>query len=329
MTHLYRGHITQVLILDMINPITLYSGSVGFNNKISPYRLPFSMESGVSAFENSMDIFIDRTGRAVSRRPLLLSIEGNFNSIYKINNESFYIVENRGPDAALFMGKVFNNSINLTGVRSNLSKLKMSYFPLGGRVRYSNGIEKGILLNGESKPWPVNIWTGPKTDRVYSELPMGTHIEMFNGRAIVLVDDEIFYSEYGLPNLTDLARNRRRFGSKLIMVKSVQTGLFISDEKAIYFLSGRNPKNWKVNKVASYPAVEWAVEQELVSPHMFGYNNVGLACIIGTINGPIIGFADGSISNQINKSVTVPYTCGNASGAVMVVDETMIIQSGE
>lgn len=315
----------------MDKTITIYNGALGLNNKIVPHRLPYDENTGVDALEEATDVVIDKTGEILSRRGTALSAEGVFHSMYKLNDESFYIVKQRSTDSALYRAVVDSSgTVTLNGIRSDLARTKkMSYFILADKVYYSNGVDRGQLSFDESTPWPVSDWTGPESKVNFGVTPIGEHIELFNGRAIVSVDDELFYTEYGLLGLVDLVRNRRRFESRIIMIKSVQSGLFVSDEKSVWFLSGKEPKKWTADKVLDYPAVEFSCVQGLVTPLKLGIESDKLSCVFGTTQGPVVGLPDGSVINLIDKNVTMPQSCGCTSGAIMVVDETMIIQSGE
>ena len=71
------------------------------------------------------------------------------------------------------------------------------------------------------------------------------------------------------------------------------------------------------------------MNNELVSPADFGIESLGLSCLFATAEGPVIGLQDGQALNLINDNVTLPTGCGVSSGAIMVVDTTTVLQSGE
>ena len=110
------------------------------------------------------------------------------------------------------------------------------------------------------------------------------------------------------------------------MICAVQTGVYVSDHKSVYFLSGIDPNEWLCKKVLNYPAIEWGREQGLVDPSRLGLESFSLSCLFATVNGPVVGMPDGTAINLIDKVLTMP-DCNVQSGSIIVVDETLIIQS--
>ena len=318
----------------MATPLTKYEGSglttllsqaIGINNKIVPHRLPFT-EAGVSALESAKDVLIDATGEIITRRGSKLLVSGVYHSGYTIDDTSFYCIQDRSTDSAL-LKVVLNadNSIDEIGIRSSLTKGAKCYFTkLGSDIYYANGYERGVLDDSAlSSNWPDNSWTGPETTSQMIYMPVGICLDILAGRMLVAVGPELFFSEYGLLNLTDELKNRVRFESSITMVCSVQTGVYVSDETSLYFLEGLNPNTWTLLKVLDYPA--YGKNQDLVDPSFHGLKSTRLSGLFATAQGQVIGLPDGSVYNLINKNVALPANCGN--GAILVVDETTILQS--
>ncbi len=306
----------------------LYTGSIGINNKVTSHRLSFNEKSGVSALQYAMDVLIDRTGEIVTRRGSVLIKAGSFHSKFKLTDGSFYAIEERDSDSALFKFVPNNDgSLEEYGIISGLpSNAKMDFIEVGDRILYCNGAQNGVLIDDVSYPWTDQDWTGPDSDIEMVKPPVGEHIDFLSGRALLSKSDELFYSEHGLIGLVDELKNRVKLESRIIMVCAVQTGVFISDSKFVYFVSGTNPNEWLCKKVLNYPAVEWCREQGLINPMNFGFESNELAVLFGTVNGPVVGLSSGIAVNLIDKSVTMPVNdC--SSGAIMVVDETTIIQN--
>jgi hypothetical protein len=127
----------------------------------------------------------------------------------------------------------------------------------------------------------------------------------------------------------DPAINGEHFpGGRIILIAPVQDGIYVSTEKAIYFLSGLNPKEWACTAVCEYPAVEWARCQTLVDPTFFGFETNAPSPIIGTVNGPLLLFSSGKTVNLIDKNIFMPTNCERI-GSICLFDESLIIQSGE
>lgn len=307
----------------------IYSASLGINNKLAPHELPYDEETGVISLEDAVDVVIDKAGKLVSRRGTKLVKSGNYHSRFVLDDGSFYIIEKRESDSALFKAVPANDgSVDLYGMISDMPKeARFDYVHIGNRIYYCSGYQNGVIENDTPSPWPIQIWTGPKSNIEMKAPPVGEHIDFLAGRALLSRGDELFYSEHGLVGLVDETKNRVRLESDIIMICAVQFGAFISDSKYVYFVSGNDPNEWKCKKVLNYPAIEWSREQGLIDPSFFGLESRDLSILFGTINGPVIGLPDGTAVNLIDRAVTMP-DCGKQSGSLMVVDETTIIQSG-
>jgi len=110
------------------------------------------------------------------------------------------------------------------------------------------------------------------------------------------------------------------------MIAAVQTGAFISTTKAVYFVSGTEPKKWEMKKVLEYPALEYGRNQGGINPSHLGFETKQLSVLFATANGPVVGLPDGTAVNLVDKNIHFP-DCGQRTGAIMVVDESMVIQT--
>lgn len=303
--------------------ITIYSGSIGVNNKVTPHRLPFG-RGGVSALEQSENVLIDISGEIVSRKGSINVSSGSFHSTFPAPG-GFYVVRDGADASSLFRAVIdADGSVDLNGIRSGMARRKVDYANIGEKTFYCNGVDNGALTFDHSALWPTNEWTGQETTADMVATPTGEHLDVLSGRLILSVGDELFFTEYGLPGLIDNVRNRRRLESRIIMIASVQTGVYVSDEKAVYFLAGTNPHEWNVRKVLNYPAVEWGRNHDLINPSYFGIETTELSCLFATSRGPVVGLPDGIALNLIEDNVS---TAKCTTGCCMVVDETMILQS--
>jgi len=309
--------------------IPLFSGSIGINNKVEPHRLPFDPETGVVALESATDVLIDKSGALVTRRGSASVQTGSFHSRFVLSDGSFYVVKDRETDSALYKAVPDSTgALTLYGIRSSLTKgARMDFALFDGGYLYCNGSQNGYIVNDVSDVWPVNDWTGPESTIEMTSVPVGQHIDILAGRVLLSVGPELFYTEHGLVGLIDETGNRIRIEGNLRMVYSVQSGVYISDDSFVYFLSGNNPKEWKCKIVLNYPAIEWGREQGFVNPSDFGIESKVPSALFVTTKGPVVGLPDGACLNLISKNITMPSGCGNSSGAIMVQDESLIIQN--
>lgn len=313
-----------------MKPTQLYSRNIGLNNKVTSHRLAFDKETGVSALEDATDVMIDRTGEIVTRPPTRpIYSGGDCHSTWPVTG-GFYFVEDRNLDSAIFKATVNSDgSLSISGMQSGLTRSnRVSYADLDDITLYVNGSFSG-QLNGEiSSPWPVSVW--PKRDTTSPKIttPIGRHIDILAGRVLLAVGKEVLFTEYGLPGLVDDNEGRRRFEGRVIMIAAVESGAFISTDKAVYFVEGLIPRKWKVKKVLNYPAIEWGVNQEMVDPSFLGFDTKKPSVLFATKQGPAIGLPSGIAENLSNRNVTLPAGCAVHTGSILVVDETTVIQSG-
>jgi len=307
----------------------LYSGSSGVNNKLSAHRLPFDPETGIAGFEYAMNVLIDQTGEVVTRKGSSPVVLGSFHSCYPYK-DGFLVIRDDTESSSLLLARVTETgSVVLHGIRSGLSHgAKMSYCMVTDRVYYMNDYNFGVTDGETSEPWPVSVFLRDTEAEIINTFA-GKHLDILSGRFLISKNDEVFFTEPNQWGLIREATGRSRFESRVLMIASVQSGAFVSDENGIYFMSGADPNKWQARKVLDYPAVEYAVNPKLINPSFFGLKTTQLSVLFGTVNGPVIGLPDGSCYNLIDKNVTMPNDCGLTSGSIMVVDETLIIQSGE
>jgi len=305
--------------------VTLYKGSVGINNKTAPHRLQFG-DNGVSALEEATDVLVDHTGEIVTVRADTLVESGEYHSTFK-TVDGFYVAKGE----SLYKATVDSDgALEISGIWSGMvDGARFSYASLDGQVFYTNGYQHGILDGMDRLAWPNSEWTGADDNREFIETPVGRHIGLLSGRFLVSVGSELFVTEYGLPGIVDGVKGRRRFEGDIIMICPVQSGAYVSTPDAVYFLQGTNPDEWSVRKVLDYPAIEYGTNDTLVDPTKFGLETNALSALFATVNGPVIGLPDGTPLNLIDKNIKMPDDCRTQTGSIIVLDDSMIIQSGE
>jgi len=303
--------------------LAIYRATTGYNNRITPERLPFS--KGVTALEDVSNMLIDKTGCLVTRRAVSPLGSGSYHSSWRVG-DSFYAVLDGTTTSTMYYVSVnqVDGSLSLKSAVTNLNKGKRVYYtePLDGYVYYSNGYQHGKLALSVSSDWTNSEWN--LTDRNVNkvEFPIGEHLAILSGRVVTSVGKELIFSEYGHWGLYDEAENRRRFETDITMICSVQTGVYVSDQNDTYFLSGTNPKEWTMKQVLPYPCNGF--RQGLVNPFDLGFETPQLSALLSSKKGTIIAMPDGTAINLIEKNVETPHGCGGLHGTLMMVDSTIL-----
>jgi hypothetical protein len=200
-----------------------------------------------------------------------------------------------------------NTDFTLTGIRSGMSGDWIDYAQIGPRIYYCNGVNNGIIENRLSYPWPVNTYEGPETTRQFFPAPVGQHLAHYNGRMYIAEGGTLWYSEPYAYGLYDLARCFIPFSSRIILIEPVDMGIFVSDKKSIWFLSGATPTEFKITQKTIFPALEWSAAIERVEITKLGFDNPGLGVLFGSTEGALLGTPDGQIINLTeNKAIYPP-----------------------
>lgn len=155
-----------------------------------------------------------------------------------------------------------------------------------------------VLQEISSIPWTHSEFHGPDEDELsFDTTPVGELLEFFGGRIIIAKGKLLFFTElhkYGIVNAVD---GYRKLESEITMIRSVETGLYISDSRSVYFASGLNPHEWRVSgePKLNAPAIKHSCKQDLVDPTWFGLDPVGLALLFATTKGACLGLPDGTV----------------------------------
>lgn len=307
----------------------LFSGSIGLNNKVPANRLHFG-KGGVSALEVANNVLVDRTGAIVTRRGTSKVGDQQAHSPWR-NETGFYFVSDRASDSVIVKATVdkITGGLSFANVASGLTRgLRVSYTePLGGKVYFSNGEQNGCLFDNMATTWTVSEWTATDVDD-HDVVPPGKHICLLSERILIAVGNMLIFTEYGLPGIFNSVDGYVLFESEITMLCPVETGVYVSDQKNIHFLSGANPYEWTKKMVTDYPAMPYGSMQGLTNVSKLGIDSLSMAGIIATTTGPVVAMPDGLVVNLIDKTVSMPSDCHGA-GCVAVVDETIILQSGD
>lgn len=277
---------------------TLFTRTLGLNTVDDPSTSIYDEDTGIRDLTAAVNVSIDNTGRVSRRKGRNKVVSGEFHSLWSTSTDSYVVEETPSWGSIMRVG----TDLQVYGVQSGLSKNKrMSFLDWNGDTLYSNTVNNGIIVNGVSAAWPVGTYEGPKTTRQFDKAPVGSHLEKHQGRVVIAVDDALYFSEPYAPGLFNL-KLFWPMESRILMVKSVDTGLFVSDELKTYFLSGTSPLDFIQTEEASYPAHEWSVahdEVELVDIGLGESEETGV--IWSSEEGVCIGLPNGKIKKVTKR----------------------------
>jgi hypothetical protein len=208
-----------------------------------------------------------------------------------VSGEALYIME---PD------------YTVSGIRNLTVSTRMSYAKVGTDIYYCNGTEKGIVRDRVSYGWTAADYVGPDTTKTFSNPPTGHLLEVYNGVMLIGQDNVLWYSEPYAYSQFDLAKNYMQYNDRLVMIKAVQDGIFVSTEKETFACSGKTVKELLQVKVADYPAIEGTVVT--VNASRIGDGSmVGLAAMWASTEGICFGGPGGHFRNFTERRLEYPF----------------------
>jgi len=206
----------------------------------------------------------------------------------------------------------------LTGKRSGMSGDQLDYAQYGNAIYYTNGTQNGIFHGGASWPWNVDTYNAGETFKYFAPtVPVFNHIEVHHGYMLGSIDNALYASELGRFGLWHM-KSPAMLPSKILMIKHVEQGCFVSDEKKIYFFKGLDPHQFSVgDPVSPYPVYEWADCIDYIQgTEVKGYETPGMCAIFNCKEGLCLGTPDGQLLNLTRKKIINPDT--GAAGASLL-----------
>jgi hypothetical protein len=232
-----------------MDSVPVLRGSSGLNNKFDPVKLRYDSETGIQELAVAKDVDIEDSGR-ISRRKGYSQVL-SLSDCHSIYNAGSYCIFVHGDALA-----TLESDYSYSNIRNVTVGARVSYAQVGDKVFYCNGYEKGYVQDRTSYAWEVGEYVGPETTKTFSSPPVGHLLELFSGRLYIAVDDVIWYTEPFNYSAVDNARNFMPLESRVRMIKAVKDGLWVSDSKSTFWLSGNSVNDMQHVAVCNYPAIE-------------------------------------------------------------------------
>jgi hypothetical protein len=284
-----------------MKPITIFTGSTGLNTVLDPVRI-YDSKNGISDLAVAADVDISDANRLSRRKGRTLQLSGDYHSLFCDGGQCLCAT---GTSLC-----VLNADYTTTVIGTVKAKARLSYCQFGDRIYFQNKFEKGYVKDSVVNEWlKPSTYVGPDTKRIYSDPPIGTHVEYYKGRMYVAENNVLWFSEPGNIGAFDLARNFFQFLGNITMVKAVKAGLFISDSEKTYFYPGSNPNEFIQTIVAPYPAIQYSSAK---TKHQLVFSQEGPTLIPSgessliwmSTSGICYGGADGVFYNLTEQKIT-------------------------
>lgn len=275
-----------------------FTGSTGLNTSDTPSRVSYDPETGVSDLIEAVNVDISKSGGVRRTEGYSYLQTGNFHSLFCEDGWTCLV----GKDTSIY---AVNTDYSLQGVRSGLTGAPIDYCQVGQSIFYTNGTQNGMVINQVSYPW---LFTDPlvsRSDRDMEQVPVAQHLEFAFGRIFFSIGSMVCWTELGLFGIYSPTINNVQFGSKVLMMKHVEDGMFISTSRNTYFCRGKDPHSWTLERVATYPAYEWGAARDYVDGQEAGVKEMeaGPCALWNSPKGVCLGTTKGKFFNITQKKI--------------------------
>ena len=286
-----------------------FKGTKGLNNKLDPVRLEYNKEDGIQWLAECWNIDIDASGRISRRRGWSTTdVTVPCHSIFTHAGTCLFVSE--GYLRLLGTDYSYGNLVAVT------ADARMTYCPVGNKIYYMNGVDKGYVQGGVNYTWdiPSTVY-GPETTRAYQPPPSGQIIGHFRGRMYIVSGNVIWYTEAYGPNLADMARNFLQFESAIQIFHPVKEGIYVGTSDGVWFLRGTGPSDFVWDKAYLVPAIRGTDVD--VNCDLVGDGQIrGVGVMWTGANGICLGLPTGEVVNFTNK--VIDFEVGTMGGAVIM-----------
>jgi len=255
---------------------------LGINNTTDPAKTPVTRRGAFLVAGENVDI--DDEKMVHRRKGFCRVLSGDIHSLWSNGNICLFV---QGPELKRLWPDYTTTTLLNGGNHVNGSR--MQFVEGGGKTFFCNSSIIGYIENGESHPFP-------EPEMTFKKRMVGGHLlEWFNSRLYAAQDDKIFYSDAAAPMRMDTRKNFIPFEGRLIMLKAVADGMYVSAGEHIYFLKGLDAPDFVQFKVGDSPAYFGSaikVEGEDVGP---GIRGTVVMWLSG--EGPFMGLPGGQVKN--------------------------------
>jgi hypothetical protein len=183
---------------------------------------------------------------------------------------------------------------SLTLVKARVGDSRMSYTKINDLIFYTNGLVIGAVKNRADLTIPPLSTSAPSYK---AALFPARFVEQHGARLYLASGNTIWFTDALSYYVIDRKQNFYLFESDVRMVRSVGTGMYISDSEGVWWYEGLSPKKSQRRKVVESPAVMFSdirIEARLVKAELQGLAAVWVG------SGIHIGLPDGSVIDAVN-----------------------------
>lgn len=290
----------------------ILTATTGLNNTVDPVRLAFDFKTGVTELSQAVNVDIDDSGRP-SRRLGRVPKSATASRCGFVYGEVCLFVSG----TTLYQ---MDAAYGATALRTDLTAgLRMRYYPIAGRIYYTNGSQKGYAYKGKNYTWAKGNYTAPGDQpRVLSDPPNGHLVSWFAGRALMARDNVVFASEPSFYGVFDLHEGARPIRDHVTMLRPTPSGLWVGTTTQVLFYRGSHWGELHREPKADYGVLEGSdvlcPGEKLGAP--------GEQVLFTTPKGICAASEDGTLTNLTHDKLTFPtgrYASATIAGGRYIV----------
>jgi len=219
--------------------------------------------------------------------------------------------------------------VNDRGEESGASNLGTIQLPEGGGIRlsglpqsavhtvyvYITSADGDILRFAAEFPavFPSYVVAesaqGAQCDTLFlTPLPPGEFVCWHNGRLLTAKDNHVVFSQALRPHLHNPAHNFIPFSGRISLLESNGEGVFVGDERGVWFLAGKDPSRFELRRVSSCRAVRRSsvmVPPEHLPEKPFSELSAPVPVWLST-SGYVVGMPNGEVVELHPDRIKVP-----------------------
>jgi hypothetical protein len=281
-----------------MNTISVLDKSRGLNNVLTDYEMEFNW------LKTATNVDIDDNNKLSIRNGTDSVLSADVHSIW--SNGEICLFRQTDTLKKLNIVTLSPLVVSSTTLVSGLStkKFPMNYLDINGIVYFCDGINNGIIENGEYREWGSSIPLVTEID-VLEQPPVGSFLTYYNSRIFVIENNVVWYSEPNSFEYFNLSNNYLMFENPVTMFAPVESGIWAGTNEEIDFLRGDDVTSLK-RIVRSTYGVASNNYQEIEGGSVGDGRITGKIIVFFSKNGACLGTSDGILINISESRFTFP-----------------------
>lgn len=282
----------------------------GIKNTVSEERLQ------PGELSRAVNIDIDDVGQIRRRRGQELKLAGDCHSLWRSAAGRTFVVKD--GDLCLL-----NTNYTTLVVAAGVGPKPIAFTEVGDTIFYTSEDAAGKILSDNSRAdWGVrdgsSTWLSPVirptetlgaiSGKLLGPPPAATLLTAWNGRIYLAQGNVLWATELFMFDYVDKTKNYLQFETDITVLESVDDGIYVGTEDALFFLNGvfgagLSRKHVTASPIIRGSAVRIPAEQTKVGAQG---GQVGESVMVMSESGILACYAGGSVTNMTSGRVEFP-----------------------